>query len=78
MATFNVEINLGNAAFEDSAEVARILRNLAGRVEVQVIIEPEQEQGQVTNNGAQGLTAGTWIVRDSNGSTVGSAWIEED
>lgn len=71
MSTFNVEIHIDGAAFEDSAEVSRILRDLADRVEVQVIEE------QVTTNGASGLTEGSWSVRDINGNTVGSAWVEQ-
>lgn len=65
MATFNVEIDLGNAAFEDSGEVPRILRKLADRVEVQTI------DGQTTHNG------GDYPLMDINGARVGSAWIED-
>lgn len=71
MASFVVEIELDNAAFEDSGELSRILRSLADRVEVQVVDE------QIVHNG--GLVVqplGGWTCRDVNGNPVGEAWIE--
>jgi hypothetical protein len=71
MATLNIEINLDNAAFEDSSEVARILRNLADRVEIQVY---DGLGGQrVVHSLGKGV-----LLRDSNGNRVGSAQVEED
>lgn len=78
MATFNVEIALSGAAFEDSSEVARILRALADKVEVQVISGYSAEEESLVHNGSSGLTAGSWSAKDVNGNSVASAWIEED
>ena len=68
MSKFKVEIDIDNAAFEDSSEVSRILRDLADRVEVQVV------EGEVTVN----RTADHVVLRDVNGNTVGQAWTEVD
>ncbi|MEN6304888.1 MAG: hypothetical protein ABFD96_19310 [Armatimonadia bacterium] len=59
--TFNLNLNTDNAAFEDNegAETARILRALADRLE----------------NSAFDDYNGMWLLRDSNGNAVGSAWL---
>lgn len=74
MPTFNVEIDLGNSAFEDSSEVARILRNLADRVEVQVQVEAREDGTDIVTVVHNG---GDYPIRDINGARVGSAWIED-
>lgn len=81
MATFNVEIDIDNAAFEDSAEVSRILRTLADKVEVQVIAPDSSSWARDTDEGGYSLSFnndGNWPLMDVNGNRVGSAWIEED
>lgn len=65
MATLNIEINLDNAAFEDSEEVSRILRSLADRIEVQVI------------DGSLIANAEEFTLMDFNGNWAGSARISE-
>ena len=59
--TFNLNLNTDNAAFEDNegAETARILRALADRL----------EDSTFDNDN------GMWLLRDSNGNAVGSAWL---
>lgn len=72
MAQFMVEIELSGAAFEDSGELAGLLRVLADRVEVQVVDE------KVTHNASAmlGVLEG-WVIRDSNGNRIGHAWVQE-
>lgn len=56
---FRLEIETSNVAFDDgpASEIARILRDLAGRVERDGV----PERGDF------------WILRDANGNRVGKA-----
>jgi len=71
MATFNLEVSLDGAAFEDSSELSRILQILSYRVQTQVI------DGEVTLNDAFSHTALNTIY-DINGNAVGRFGIEEE
>ncbi len=65
MATFIVEFDIENAAFEDtpSEECARILRKLAAAVENDVCVGAMQLDGQQIT------------LQDCNGNTVGYARV---
>lgn len=64
MSTLTITIDMGNAAFEDDApgiEVARILHNLAGRIE---------------GNPYDTWAMDSLSLRDVNGNTVGRTALE--
>lgn len=67
MAKFTVEMQIDNAAFEESSEVSRILFALAEKVLVQNI------EGEIAHNLGPAVA-----LRDVNGNTVGIAKVEED
>lgn len=64
----NIHIQLTNSAFEDSGEVSRILRNLADRIEIQVLGGEDLHANYAAN--------GSLI--DINGNKVGSVTLEGD
>lgn len=66
-ATVKININTGNAAFEDQPgnEVARILRNLADAFE-------QEFAGEAT------LEGGDFRLMDANGNCTGQCVVEAD
>ncbi len=60
---FKLEIETENAAFEDSGEVPRILRELASRLESHAYM-------------TRGEGGGVGVVADLNGNTVGHWTLE--